>query len=131
MNEATVDREYERLERNSERTADLIRRLGEKLERAAAAGDANAREWGLDLREVALAVRDEEQQTKTVISAIQELVDDEMRQVAQQGGRYQPVAYQGYGYGGGFNRFLGGGFGQALMMGAGFGLGEEIIDDIF
>jgi hypothetical protein len=44
-------------------------------------------------------VRDEEQQTKAVISAIQERVDDEMRQMSQQGSRYQPVAYQGYGHG--------------------------------
>jgi outer membrane receptor protein involved in Fe transport len=132
MNEATVDREYERLEKRSEATAELIKRLADKMSARAAAGDANAREWSLDLREIAIAVRDEEQQTRTVISSIQDLVDEELRQQPQQQAvRYQQGPYQGYGYGGGFNRFLGGGFGQALAMGAGFGLGEEIIEDIF
>ena len=131
MNEATVDREYERLEKQSHATAELIKNLADKLAAQASAGDANAREWSLDLREVAIAVRDEEQQTRTVISAIQDLVDEEVRQQPQQAARYQQGPYQGYGYGGGFNRFLGGGFGSALAMGAGFGLGEEIIEDIF
>jgi hypothetical protein len=131
MNEATVDREYERLEKRAETTASLLKNLADKMSARAAAGDASAREWSLDLREIAIAVRDEEQQTRTVISSIQDLVDEELRQAPQQSMRYQQGPYQGYGYGGGFNRFLGGGFGQALAMGAGFGLGEEIIEDIF
>ena len=132
MNEATVDREYEQLEKRAENTASLLKKLSDKMSARAAAGDPNAREWSLDLREVAIAVRDEEQQTRTVISAIQDLVDEELRQAPQQQSmRYQQGPYQGYGYGGGFNRFLGGGFGSALAMGAGFGLGEEIIEDIF
>ena len=33
--------------------------------------------------------------------------------------------------GGFFNRLMGGGFGQAMAMGAGFAVGEEVVDEIF
>jgi len=41
---------------------------------------------------------------------------------------YQQPMYQGGGWGGGF---MGSTFGQAIAAGAGFGIGEEIIDSIF
>jgi hypothetical protein len=128
---AEVDREYERLEQQARRTADLIKALGEKLSAHAAKGDQNAREWSLDLREVALAVKDEEQQMRVLLNALDQLADAQTREFANRRAYQQPVYYDnGYrgGYGGGF---FGGGFGQALAMGAGFGLGEEIIEDIF
>jgi hypothetical protein len=129
---AEVDREYERLEKQAQRTAELLKALSQKLAARAADGDQNAREWGLDLREVALAVKDEEQQMRVLLNALDQLADAQAREFANRGAyRQQPVYYDnGYrgGYGGGF---FGGGFGQALAMGAGFGLGEEIIEDIF
>ena len=131
MEHDRVDREYERLQEQARRTADLIRALNEKVGARAAQGDAMAREWSLDLREVALAVRDEEQQMKTLLNAMDELADQQANEIARRQSYERPVYYdRGYrgGYGGGF---FGGGFGQALAMGAGFGLGEEIIEDIF
>jgi hypothetical protein len=131
MDAADVDREYERLEQQARRTADVIKALADKLSARAAQGDENAREWGLDLREVALAVKDEEQQMKALLNALDQHADAQARQFGNTRPAYQPVYYDnGYrgGYGGGF---FGGGFGQALAMGAGFGLGEEIIDDLF
>ncbi|HXL61406.1 MAG TPA: hypothetical protein VN959_12195, partial [Mycobacterium sp.] len=41
-----------------------------KLSTAAAAGDQNAREWGLDLKEIALAIRDEQSTTTGLLQAI-------------------------------------------------------------
>jgi hypothetical protein len=126
-----VDREYERLEQQARKTADLIKALGQKLSARAAEGDQNAREWGLDLREVALAVKDEEQQMRVLLNALDQVADAQAREFANRQSYRQPVYYDsgyGRGYGGGF---FGGGFGQALAMGAGFGLGEEIIEDIF
>jgi hypothetical protein len=128
---AQVDREYEQLEKQAQRTADLIKDLAGKLSARAAQGDQNAREWNLDLREVALAVKDEEQQMRVLLSALDQLADARAQEFANRPAYRQPVYYDsGYrgGYGGGF---FGGGFGQALAMGAGFGLGEEIIEDIF
>lgn len=46
----------------------------------------------------------------------------------------QPVYQQPYyqsGYGGGFGGFMNSSFGQAIATGAGFAIGEEIIEDIF
>jgi hypothetical protein len=131
MDATEVDREYERLEESARKTADTIKTLSQKLAAESSRGDARAREWSLDLREIALAVKDEEQQMRTLLNALDRLADAHARDLANQSAYRQPVYYDsGYrgGYGGGF---FGGGFGQALAMGAGFGLGEEIIDDLF
>ncbi|MEO7196002.1 MAG: hypothetical protein ABIZ05_14500, partial [Pseudonocardiaceae bacterium] len=115
-------------------------------------------EWQLDLKEVALAVRDEEGQTSTLLGSIHAMVDNHVQQVAAapapsyQQPSYQEPSYQqpsfqqpnyqqpypaqgGYPSGGGgggmLQRFLGGGFGRAIATGAGFGIGDEIIQSIF
>jgi hypothetical protein len=128
------------LQQQAQQTTQLIQALAAKLQTAAAAGDQNAREWQLDLKEVALAVRDEEGQTSTLLTSIHSMVDNHVQQVAAAPPVYQqPAAYQqqgapmaGYGAGGGMlQRFLGGGFGRAVATGAGFGIGDEIIQSIF
>jgi hypothetical protein len=134
MDQDTVDREYERLQQQSNRTADLLRQLSDKLAQRAAQGDPTAREYGLDVREIALSVRDEEQQFKKLLEELDRLADVQAQEIARSRSYQQPV-YRTYGYGpgygGGGGGFFGGGFGQALAMGAGLGLGEEIIEDIF
>lgn len=131
MDERDVDREYERLEKAAQKAAEMMSALGRKLSAAAAQGDQNAREWNLDLREVALAVKAEEQQMRSLLDALDRHADAQARDFAGRGG-YRPQVYYDNGYRGGYGGgFFGGGFGQALAMGAGFGLGEEIIDDIF
>ena len=49
----------------------------------------------------------------------------------QQGGYQQGPGYQQQGSGGMLQQFLGGGFGRAIMTGAGFGIGDDIINKIF
>ena len=131
MNEDDVDREYDRLEKQAQKTAEQLKALGQKLSAAAAQGDQNAREWNLDLREVALAFKEEEQQMRALLDVLDRHADAQARDFAGRGG-YRPQVYVDNGYRGGYGGgFFGGGFGQALAMGAGFGLGEEIIEDIF
>ena len=84
---SNVDREYDRLAEQSRRTADLLRALADKLSARAGQGDPQAREWGLDLREIALAVRDEEQQMKTLLQAMDREADLEVQAVRQQATR--------------------------------------------
>ena len=43
----------------------------------------------------------------------------------------QPQYQQGGGGLGGLQRFLGGGFGRAIVTGAGFGIGDDLINKIF
>jgi hypothetical protein len=58
----TVDQNYAQLQQQGQQTASLLQTLAGKLQSAAAAGDTNAREWMLDLKEIALGVQQEEGQ---------------------------------------------------------------------
>jgi hypothetical protein len=147
----TVDRQFNALQQQGQQTATLIQRLADKLSTAAAAGDPNAREWGLDLKEIALAIRDEESTTTGLLQSIRGLVDDHVSQAAPpqqpyypppapytppaqyvQPAPYQPQYQQPAPAGGGaLHRFLGGTFGQAIAMGAGFGIGDDIVNTVF
>ena len=155
MDVQTVDQQYATLQQQSQQTAALIQALAGKLSAAAAAGDTNAREWQLDLKEIALAIRDEESATGSVFQSIHALVANHVQSTEPQ---YQPPApqyqpqyqqpvpqyqpqyqqpayvepqYQPQQSGGTLQRFLGGNFGQSIVRGAGFGIGDDIDNSIF
>jgi hypothetical protein len=137
----TVDNAYAQLQQQGQQTATLIQALASKLQTAAAAGDANAREWMLDLKEIALGVQQEEGQTSLLLQSIHSMVGNHVQGGPPQQQQYQQGAYQqqgpyqqgygGMGGGGTLERFLGGGFGRAIMTGAGFGIGDDLINKIF
>jgi acyl transferase domain-containing protein len=133
----------------AQQTATLIQTLADKLSTAASAGDMNAREWALDLKEIALAVRDEQSTTTELLQAIHALVNNHVAaaepsapayypptaqyaQPPQYQASYQPQYQQPAPSGGGaLQRFLGGRFGQAIVTGAGIGIGDDIVNSIF
>jgi hypothetical protein len=145
----TVDQSYAQLQQQAQTTAQAIQALAAKLQTAATAGDQNAREWLLDLKEVTLSVQQEQGETTLLLQSIHALVDNHVQVSAGQ--QYQPQQYppppqyqqpaqpvqyqqqpQNQGGGGGMlSRFLGGGMGRAVMTGAGFGIGDDIINHIF
>jgi hypothetical protein len=151
----TVDQNYAQLQQQGQQTASLIQTLAGKLQTAAAAGDTNAREWMLDLKEIALGVQQEEGQVSLLLQSIHSMVDNHVQSTGQPGyqqqGYQQPQGYQQQGYqqpqgyqqqgmggmggmgggGGMLQSFLGGGFGRAIVSGAGFGIGDDIINKIF
>jgi hypothetical protein len=138
----TVDQNYAQLQQQAQQTASLIQALAGKLQAAAAAGDTNAREWMLDLKEVALGVQQEEGQVSLLLQSIHSMVDNHVQSLGQpqyQQGQYQQGQYQQqyqqpqYQQGGGgmLQQFLGGGFGRAIVSGAGFGIGDDLINKIF
>ena len=145
MDPETVDQNYAQLQQQGQQTAALIQTLAGKLQAAAAAGDTNAREWMLDLKEITLGVQQEEGQVSLLLQSIHSMVDNhvqattvppEYQQQPQypQQPQYQPQYQQGaggMGGMGGLQRFLGGGFGRAIVSGAGFGIGDDIINKIF
>ena len=152
MDPQTVDQNYAELQQQGQQTAALIQALASKLQTAAAAGDTNAREWMLDLKEVALGVQQEEGQVSLLLQSIHSMVDNHVQSTGQPGYQqqgyqqpqpgYQQQAYQqpqyqqqggmmGGGGGGMLQSFLGGGFGRAIITGAGFGIGDDIINKIF
>jgi hypothetical protein len=147
----TVDQNYAQLQQQGQQTTALIQALAGKLQAAAAAGDSNAREWVLDLREITLGVQQEEGQMSLLLQSIHSMVDNHVQAVTpaaqpqyqqpeyqqpqyQQPQYQQPQYQQGAGAMGGMGtlqRFLGGGFGRAIVTGAGFGIGDDIINKIF
>ncbi len=152
MDPQTVDQNYAQLQQQGQQTAALIQTLAGKLQAAAAAGDMNAREWMLDLKEVTLGVQQEQGQVSLLLQSIHSMVDNHVQSNGQPGYQqqgyqqpqqgYQQQGYQqpqyqqqggmmGGGGGGMLQSFLGGGFGRAIVTGAGFGIGDDIINKIF
>lgn len=151
MDIRTIDQNYEQLRGQGEQTVRLIKTLAEKLQTAASDGDNRAREWLLDLREITLGFQQEQNQVGLLLQSIHDHVANQNQQPPQyrqpqyqqpqyqqpqyQQPQYQqpvyqqPPYYQQPYYGGG--GFLGSSFGQAIAAGAGFAIGEDIIDDLF
>jgi hypothetical protein len=142
----TIDQHYEQLQQQSQQTVQLITSLAQKLQAAANEGDQQAREWLLDLKEITLGFQQEQNQVTLLLQAIHNFVAAGQGQQQQQPPVYQqpypqpypqqpvyqqPMYYQSGGWGGGGGGFMGSSFGQAIATGAGFAIGEEIIEDIF
>jgi hypothetical protein len=154
MDTATIDQQYNQLQTEFQDVATTIQQFAAKLQAAAQAGDQNAREWLLDLKQIALDVKDEQMQVTSLLQAIHGWAANEA-QNAQQAPppppppQQQPVYQQpppqtvyvqqapgGYGYGGNqgggmLGGFLNSGFGRAMEMGAGFAVGDDLINSIF
>lgn len=142
VNDVEIDRAYDQLTQQGRQTADALQALAQKLQTAASAGNTDAREWALDLREIALAIRDEEGQMSTLLQSIHAMVDNHVQdlpqQQVQQAPQYaaqpqyaQPVQYAQPQQSGMLGRFLGSTVGRSIAMGAGFGIGDDIVNDIF
>jgi hypothetical protein len=152
MDPESVDQSYAQLQQQAQQTTQLIQTLAGKLQAASTAGDPNAREWLLDLKEITLGVQQEQNQTSLLLQSIHSMVDNHVQQVntAPQQMQQPYQQYQqgpmggmgggmgmggmgmgGMGGGGMLQRFLGGGMGRAIMTGAGFGIGDDIINHIF
>ena len=161
MDIQTIDNQYGQLQSQAQQTVGELQALAQKMQAAAQAGNMDAREWLLDLRSIALAIRAEQSQVANLLQSIHNMMASQTG--PQQQGPWgnqqgypqqqapwgnQPMPPQGYpqqgypqqpgfGYaqppqqGGILGSFLNSGFGRALEMGAGFGIGEEIIDKIF
>ena len=156
MDVATIDQQYQQLQSQAQETIQEIRDLAGKLSDAAKAGNQDAKEWLLDLKSVALAIQAEQNQVGLLLQALHGFAANQgqaLAQVPQQGpwggspqpgmgqgmapgmgGGYQG-GYGGPGMGGGMGGMLGGllnsGFGRAMEMGLGFGLGDDLINRIF
>lgn len=141
MNDVEIDRAYDELTQQGRQTADALRALAQKLQTATSAGNTDAREWALDLREIALAIRDEEGRMSTLLQSIHAMVDNHVQDLPQQvqpsppqyaQPQYaQPVQYAQPPQSGMLGRFLGSTVGRSIAMGAGFGIGDDIVNDIF
>ncbi len=137
MDVATVDQEYQQLQQESGALTQTIQGFAAKLQTAGDAGDAQAKEWVLDLKGIALQIQQEQLQVQALLMALHDFVGNTLQQVPQAPAAVpvQAVAAEPQGGGGMLSRFRGGGFGQAMTqgigMGAGFGLADSVINSIF
>lgn len=136
MNPETIDSEYAKLQQGADQTGQAVQALSQKLQAAATAGDANAREWLVDLKSLALQVQQEQLQMQALLQAMHDFtvshLSDQAAAAPQPVYAPQPAyAVQPVRGGGMLSRFMGGGFGRAIAMGAGFGIGDDIINSIF
>jgi len=137
MDIQTVDQQYQQLQQEAQGVMQSLQTLAGKLKAAADGGNQDAREWLLDLKELALNVQQEQQQVMAVMPALHQAMQNAQSQ--WQPGYPQTPQPQGYGQsgmqtrqGGGFlSNFLNSGFGRAIELGAGFGIGDDLINSIF
>ncbi len=143
MDTSTIDQEYNQLQAEFQDVAKSVEGFAQKLQAAAQGGDQNAKEWLLDLKQIALDIKDEQMQVNNLLTALHQFVanaDQQMQQQAAAPAPPQQVVVQqpamggmmgGMGGGGMFGGLLGGGFGRAMEMGAGIGLGQDLINNLF
>jgi hypothetical protein len=146
MDIQTIDQQYQQLQGEAQQVGQQLQALAAKLQTAAQGGNQDAREWLLDLREVALGVQTEQQQMGQVLQAIHGMWQNQAQQMqampaAMQSGHMpqgmmtqnaaMPMQQQGGGIMGALDGFLNSGFGRAMEMGAGMGLGDDLINKIF
>jgi len=150
MDTQTIDQEYQKLEGEFEDLAKTVQGLVQKMQAAEQAGDANAKEWLDDMRQVVQDITDEQTQAKVLLLAIHSFIKDAAAQPAgsdanpplyapgqepQAQPAPQPVYQQPMmgGMMGGpmMGGYMGGGFARAMEMGAGIGLGQALLGSLF
>lgn len=145
MDIETIDQQYQQLQSQAQGTAREISGLADKLQAAAQGGNQDAREWLLDLKSITLAIQAEQNQVGLLLQAIHGFVANQASAMqAPAAGQWAgqpnmpPPGYQpGYGQpqqggaGGMLGGFLNSGFGRAITLGAGFGIGDDLINKIF
>lgn len=85
----------------------------------------------LDFKEVALEIRAEQNQVSGLLQALHGFVANQLQPpLQQQPHALYPPPYPGQG-GGMLRRFMGSGFSQSITMGAGFGIGDDLVNTLF
>ena len=156
MDIQTIDQQYQQMQGQSQQLVQQFQVLAGKLQASAQAGNTDAREWLLDLREIAMAFQQQQQQMGALLQAIHGMWQNQAQQFPVQANTGQAVPGQPYpgqpypgqpfaggqvpygapmpqqtGLMGALDGFLNSGFGRAMEMGAGIGLGEDLINRIF
>jgi hypothetical protein len=147
MDIQTIDNQYGQLQSQAQQTVGELQNLAQKLQAAAQAGDQNAREWFLDLKSIALAIQAEQNQVANLLGALHNFAAAQAQQLPQSvpqtpwGGQpayqQQPAYPQPQPYypqqqqGGILGELFNSGFGRAIVTGAGFGIGDDLINKIF
>lgn len=155
MDAQTIDQEYEKLQAEFQDVAQSVAALAAKLQAAGKAGDANAAGWFNDLELIAKDIDDEQTQAKVLLLTIHGFIttlgqtqtqappvvtstaadqkpplfapgyEPQQNQPQQQGSQHHGL------FSGMMGGYGGGGFAQAMEMGAGMSLGADLVSSIF
>ena len=136
MDIQTIDQQYQMVQNQNQQVVNALQQLASQMQTAGQGGDNNARSWLLDLKQVALTIQGQQQQTALLLQAIHNMWQTQQTQYAAPPSyaNNTPMGYappQSGGIMGALNGFLNSGFGRAMEMGAGMGVGEDLINKIF
>ncbi|GBR10626.1 hypothetical protein [Gluconobacter frateurii] len=137
MDVQTIEQTYNQLQEQARQSAQSLQTLGAKMQGAAQSGDMQAREWALDLREVALSFQAEQQQVTTLLqqlhAALENAANSQNTYVSPQPYVAQPPvqAVDQPAENSFFSNILNSGFVRSVEAGAGFGIGNDLIKEIF
>jgi hypothetical protein len=129
MDPQSIDQAYTELQNEFGEVAKSLKDLAQKLQKAADGGDNQARDWLFDLKTLALSIKSEQMQCQNLFSAVHGFIDNQHQSYSQQIPQYQQQYVQAGR--GGLGGFLNSSFGRAIEYGAGFGLGDDLINSIF
>jgi DNA repair exonuclease SbcCD ATPase subunit len=129
MDPQSIDQSYNQLQQEFNEVASNLQTLASKMQAAAKDGDQHAQEWLLDLKGLALNLKSEQMQVQNLLSQIRQYVDVQHQQYQQIPDYQQQYVQRGGNRG--LGGFLNSGFGQALTWGAGFAVGDDLINDLF
>lgn len=123
MDNSLIDNEFQKLQSEANGIGEKIQNLADKLKALQSSGNQDTRELLLDLKDIALSVQSEQNQMFSFLQTLHQSAPQNQYQNNNQ----QPQQ-QGRGI---FGSLLGSGFLQAIEMGAGFGIGDDLINSIF
>jgi hypothetical protein len=126
MDVQTIDQAFGQLQGQAQQALQELQALAVKLQAAAQSGDQRAQAWLLDLRSIGLAVRSEQDRVANLLQALHAFVANQS-QAQVQASHTQP---QQGGIGDLLSSFLNSSFGRALGSGAGFRIGDDLVNKI-
>ncbi|EHH69256.1 hypothetical protein [Gluconobacter morbifer] len=138
MDVQTIEQTYNQLQQQAQQSAQALQALGTKMQAAAQGGDMQAREWSLDLRELALSFQAEQQEVTNLLQQLHAALANAQTPQPQ---NYTPAPYearppvqavepqqQSDNF---VNNILNSGFARSVEAGAGFSIGNDLIKEIF
>lgn len=114
MDIQTIDQQYQMVQNQNQQVVAALQQLASQMQTAAQGGDNNARGWLLDLKQVALTIQGQQQQTALLLQAIHNMWQTQQTQYAPAPNTV-PMGYappQSGGVMGALDGFLNSGFGR-------------------
>lgn len=137
MDVQTIEQTYNQLQQQAQQSAQALQALGSKMQAAAQTGDMQAREWSLDLRELALAFQAEQQQVTNLLQQLHAALTNAQQDYGAQGNYQAPTQQvpvqpvQSVPDNNFVSNILNSGFARSVEAGAGFSIGNDLIKEIF